>query len=375
MSNLSQLTAENFKRLLFTVSVFYFVTCLCSHVNIVYNLLAYIGYLLVSLSLSWMIVKQVRFAQKSKDKVTSAGKSVFITGCDSGFGQRLTVALDKLGYSVYAGCLFPDKEGAGVLRRKCSDRVKVVQIDVTSQESVEKAANFVSGHLAGNKLWALVNNAGIIEYCGIEYGPADIGSFVRQMQVNTFGLIRTTKAFLPMLRQCKESRVVLLGSQAGRYVPPGMSGYSLSKFAVRAFGDGLRREMKGFDVYVSVIEPTFYKTAISDETLAVNQMNKFWEQSPTEVQKAYGHIHDYREHIVKMFLKTAHSQLEDVEKTLVMAVETREPEFYYPIVYFFDRIAQLLEAVPEEINDCITNEIVGPPILRFIGMINEAMNA
>lgn len=84
--------------------------------------------------------------------------------------------------------------------------------------------------------------------------------YKRQFEVNTFGTVRSTRAFLPLLRKVNGSRVVLIASIAGRVVTGCLTAYAMSKHAVRAFGDGLRRELKKeAKVQVSVIEPTVFR--------------------------------------------------------------------------------------------------------------------
>ena len=73
------------------------------------------------------------------------GRYIFITGCDTGFGHELAKHLDLLGCKVFAGCLTED--GCKRLTEKCSERLTIVQLDVTSTESVKKAADFVKSRI------------------------------------------------------------------------------------------------------------------------------------------------------------------------------------------------------------------------------------
>lgn len=91
----------------------------------------------------------------------------------------------------------------------------------------------------------------------IEFG--DMSSFVAQMNVNCLGIVRVTKAFLPLLRLSK-GRVVNMASLAGRFALPGMVGYCMSKSAVISFSDGLRREMKKWEIDVICIEPHLFRS-------------------------------------------------------------------------------------------------------------------
>lgn len=150
--------------------------------------------------------------------------AVFITGCDTGFGNRLARKLDAAGFSVYAGCLFASSKNAQQLQAQCSQRLRVVQLDVTSDEQCERAYDFVSEQLdrSQQQLLALVNNAGILEFGEFELG--NMRPFERQMQVNALGTIRVTKVFSPLLRRCATSpRLVNVTSLAARISLPGKS--------------------------------------------------------------------------------------------------------------------------------------------------------
>lgn len=107
------------------------------------------------------------------------------------------------------------------------------------------------------ELWAVVNNAGkLIAHEVIDGNSID--EIRNVMQTNTFGAVRVTKAFVSLLKETPNSRVVLVSSMASHEVLPLLAGYSMSKYAMRAFGNGLRRELKRFNIHVSMVEPTVY---------------------------------------------------------------------------------------------------------------------
>lgn len=68
-------------------------------------------------------------------------------GCDSGFGHHLAKRLDALGYPVFAGCLDGNGAGAKELKRSCSKRLQIVEVDVTKDDSVNNAVRFVEDNL------------------------------------------------------------------------------------------------------------------------------------------------------------------------------------------------------------------------------------
>ncbi|XP_037311150.2 D-beta-hydroxybutyrate dehydrogenase, mitochondrial [Pungitius pungitius] len=223
--------------------------------------------------------------------VTVKGKAVFITGCDTGFGHALAKHLHKLGFTVFAGCLFKDKGGDGAkeLEEFSSDRMKVVQLDVCSQEQVDQAVTYVKGNLEGTEtsLWAVVNNAGVSTFGEIEFTSMD--TYRRVSEVNLWGTIRVTKAFLPLIRRAK-GRVVNVASMSGRMGGPSQSAYCVSKYGVEVFSDCLRYEMKAWGVKVSIIEPGNFlaATSIMTRDSVATMATKLWCEAPPQVQEDYG---------------------------------------------------------------------------------------
>ncbi|XP_052266737.1 short-chain dehydrogenase/reductase family 9C member 7-like isoform X1 [Dreissena polymorpha] len=217
--------------------------------------------------------------------VDPLGKAVFITGCDSGFGNSLARRLYDRGFLVFAGCLSPDSAGALALKSECPDQLHVIQIDVTDEWQVRGALKFVKEKIGDNSLWALVNNAGIAIFTEIEW--CSVSQFQRVLDVNVMGVVRVTKVFLPLLRSAK-GRVVNVASLAGRYTFPAFAAYSMSKRACIAFSDALRIEMKKFGLKVITIEPALYKTPIAESNLLEQQNRKSWSETPPEVKDAYG---------------------------------------------------------------------------------------
>lgn len=223
-------------------------------------------------------------------EVSKKGRAVFITGCDSGFGLSLALHLHTLGFRVFAGCLLAESRGAGAesLRKVKSDRLHVVQLDITSQGQVDRAVKEVKKLLpAGEELWGLVNNAGLSTFGDIEWMPMD--TVRRIVEVNLLGQIAVTKAFLPLLRKSK-GRVVTITSGLGRMAVPTRSAYVVSKYAMEGFCDVLRYEMRSWGVHVSVIEPGNFiaATSIFTEAAIREAATKMWESASPDVKADYG---------------------------------------------------------------------------------------
>ena len=188
------------------------------------------------------------------------GKYVLITGCDSGFGRKLSIELDQSGCNVFACCL--TKRGAEDLASICSNRLYPLIVDVTNSSDINRAVDDIVQQLpAGQGLWGMVNNAGVSSLGAIEWIPTS--KFREVFAVNVFGMIEMTKAMLPLVKLAN-GRIVNLASMAGRFSFPYSAPYCMSKYAVEAFSDSLRREMKMFNVSVHIIEPGAFKTHILD---------------------------------------------------------------------------------------------------------------
>ncbi|BFZ03133.1 hypothetical protein BsWGS_06172 [Bradybaena similaris] len=284
-----------------------------------------------------------------KPRVDPAGKAVFITGCDSGFGHELAERLDKMGYHVFAGCLAPDREGARSLKESTSDRLKIVCIDVTDDFQVSQAVNFVKKNIGDNQLWAVVNNAGVAVFCEIEW--CSVQEFQKIMDVNVFGIVRVTKAFLPLLRQ-SEGRVINVASLAGRFTLPAFAAYSMSKKACIAFSDALRQEMKKFNISVVTIEPGLYKTPITHENYLIERNRKSWAETPTDVRADYGE--EYFDVFLKQItlsLKQARPKVHEVIDIMVEAVCSQNPSYRYVPYWRFRLRAFIISSLPTSFSD------------------------
>jgi NAD(P)-dependent dehydrogenase (short-subunit alcohol dehydrogenase family) len=186
-------------------------------------------------------------------------RAVLVTGASTGIGRKITEALASHGYFVYAGA----RKEQDLKELNAIPNVQSVRLDVTRPAEIAAAVETVKR--GGRGLYGLVNNAGVavIEPL-IEVDEEDLKF---QLDVNTFGPYRVTKAFSPLLIESR-GRIVTTGSLSG-YVSGLLSGpYSMSKHAVEAFVDALAAEMARFGVKVSVLEPGNYSSEIEKTLLA-----------------------------------------------------------------------------------------------------------
>ncbi|PIO14645.1 hypothetical protein AB205_0061810, partial [Aquarana catesbeiana] len=211
------------------------------------------------------------------------GKYVFITGCDTGFGNILAKNLDRRGMRVLAACL--GETGAENLKKETSSRLQTVILNVTDSESVSSAAKWVSSIVGEQGLWGLVNNAGVSIPCSPNEWMTK-ADFAKVLDINLLGLVDVTLNLLPFIRKAR-GRVVNIASIAGRFTLTS-GGYCLSKYGVESFSDTLRREMKPFGVKVCIIEPGFFNTQITNTQALKADLKRAWEKTTEEVRQSYG---------------------------------------------------------------------------------------
>ncbi|OWK61816.1 D-beta-hydroxybutyrate dehydrogenase, mitochondrial [Lonchura striata] len=150
-----------------------------------------------------LLLLVARLCRRGAARLEPAGRAVLITGCDSGFGHLLALRLHRLGFTVFAGCLSPGGDGARRLQREAggAGRLRVLRLDVTRARDVRAAKELVLSHLPERGFWGLVNNAGISTFG--ETGWLPMETYEKFADVNLLGSIRTTLAFLPLLRKYK----------------------------------------------------------------------------------------------------------------------------------------------------------------------------
>jgi NAD(P)-dependent dehydrogenase (short-subunit alcohol dehydrogenase family) len=187
---------------------------------------------------------------------------VLVTGASTGIGAACAVGCAQRGMTVFAG--MRNLQAGELLKSRVGASLIPVQLDVTDEASIEKAADLVRRTVGEAGLGGLVNNAGIAIGSPLEVIP--IAQLRKQLDVNVIGQIAVTQAVLPLLRQAR-GRIVNMGSIAGRGTIPMMGPYSASKFALEALTDALRLELRPWGIEVSIIEPGAIATPIWEKSL------------------------------------------------------------------------------------------------------------
>ncbi|MFD4258364.1 SDR family oxidoreductase [Streptomyces sp. NPDC058534] len=191
--------------------------------------------------------------------VVPHGRGVLVTGASSGLGRATALHLEACGFQVFAG-VRRDTDGHDVTKASAHGRVEAVRIDVTDAESIRSAAEQVAGRLGSDKaLWGLVNNAGVCVSAPLECVPVDRLRW--QLETNVVGQLSVVQAFLPQLRRSR-GRIVNVTSGLGTVALPYLGAYAAAQYAKEAMSDVLRRELSGFGVSVSVVQPGAINTPI-----------------------------------------------------------------------------------------------------------------
>ncbi|MGI8608865.1 MAG: SDR family oxidoreductase [Candidatus Dormibacteria bacterium] len=207
--------------------------------------------------------------------------NVVITGASTGIGEATATLLATSGFTVFAG-VRNDADGQRLTGHGLPG-LRALKIDVARPESIVAALTEVQAAVGGDGLAGLVNNAGITGG-----GPLEFTSLeeIRGMfEVNVFGMIATTQAFLPLIRSA-HGRVVCTGSISGRTSVPFVAPYSMTKAAVQSMCHALRIELKPWGIEVVCVEPGSIATPIWDKGLT--EFDEKIAALPPEAQQLYG---------------------------------------------------------------------------------------
>ncbi|GAA4043606.1 SDR family NAD(P)-dependent oxidoreductase [Sphingomonas rosea] len=188
------------------------------------------------------------------------GRVAVVTGAGGGIGRGIALALSRRGCNL----ALADKNAQGL--SETSGMIRGVQVSLHPLDVTDRAAcaalpaKVVAEH---GRVDLLVNNAGVA--IGGTFEQVDEADFDWLMEVNFHAVVRLTRAFLPLLKQSDEARIVNVSSLFGLIAPPGQTAYSAAKFAVRGFSESLRRELEdaGSSVGVTVVHPGGINTDIA----------------------------------------------------------------------------------------------------------------
>jgi NADP-dependent 3-hydroxy acid dehydrogenase YdfG len=178
-----------------------------------------------------------------------------VTGASSGIGAATAVALGRRGYQIVLGARRLER-----IRRVAGEEGVAMHLDVTDEKSISAFLGEVKRRFG--RVDVLVNNAG--GALGLNpISDAVDEEWIGMWQVNVLGLMRMTRACLPLLRKAKHGHIVNIGSIAGFETYKGGAGYTAVKHAVRAISRTLRLELNGEPIRVTEIAPGLVETEFS----------------------------------------------------------------------------------------------------------------
>lgn len=206
-------------------------------------------------------------------------KKILITGCSTGFGYYAAKYFAQKSYQVYASM----RNTKGNNSEKVNEllefsnsnglNIEILDIDVTSDESVEKAVNSLPA------IDVLINNAG----AGFG-GPIESFTSTQvldQLDLNVVGTIRMAKAVLPKMRAQKSGLIIQLSSVVGRIAIPGFGIYNASKWALEGISEALRYELAPQGIDVVIVEPGPFATNFFENVIPAQN---------EEIASAYEHV-------------------------------------------------------------------------------------
>lgn len=276
-------------------------------------------------------------------------KAVLITGTSSGIGRSCAIALDQLGFQVFAGVRRP--EDGKALTELTSERCTPLILDVTDQEAITAAKATVTASVGDRGLFALVNNAAIHVDAPMEFIP--ISDLRTHLEVNLIGVVAMTQAFLPLIRSAS-GRIINIGSTAGRFAFPFSGAYCASKAALEMITATLRQELQPWGIAVVMIELGGVNTPIWQKSL---QRAEDLTQTSPEFSRLYGaSFAKFKE--LKGQAATRNNSPEQATRAILPAITSATPENYYLVgqdVYWMS----LISLLPEQVKSWLNSQILG----------------
>ncbi len=278
---------------------------------------------------------------------------VVVTGASSGIGRACALKLASSGFHVFAGVR--KEEDAQALEDAAMGHLTPLFIEVTDPSLTSSAMKTVAEAVGEAGIAGLINNAGVGVACPLELVP--INELRHQFEVNVFGQLAVTQAFLPLIRAAR-GRVVNIGSVGGWITMPFAGPLCASKHALKSFNDALRMELYPWGIHVSIIEPG----AIS--TRAVDKLEAGVEGTIEEFP-ALGRAHYANAFRTMTKRAIAHersgSPPEVVAEAVLHAMTAEKPKARYPVGAGSRLQSTLARVLPDRLLDQMLFRALGLP--------------
>jgi NAD(P)-dependent dehydrogenase (short-subunit alcohol dehydrogenase family) len=274
-------------------------------------------------------------------------QSILITGCSSGIGHCTAKGLQKRGYRVFATAR--KKEDVTNLQ---NEGLESLQLDLDDSSSIQKAVAEILQR-TDNKLFALFNNGA--------YGlPAAVEDLSRdairaQFETNLFGWLELTNLILPVMRKQGYGRIIQNSSVLGFVTLPFRGAYNSSKYALEGLSDTLRLELKGTNIFVSLIEPGPILSQFRSN--AVKALNKY-----VDVEKSI-HREKYQRELTRLNKEGPAVPFtlppEAVLKKVIHALESGKPKTRYYVTFPTYLFAYLKKILTDRTMDSLLRKAGG----------------
>jgi NAD(P)-dependent dehydrogenase (short-subunit alcohol dehydrogenase family) len=188
--------------------------------------------------------------------MATASQVALVTGVSSGIGRSTALALVGAGFKVFGTVRKPDADVPKGVERLVLDVCHQASVDAAVAELMKRAG----------RIDVLVNNAGASLAGAIEETQVEQAQAL--FDVNFFGVVRVTRAVLPVMRAQGAGRVLIVGSVVGFLPMPFFGFYAASKHALEGYAESLDHEVRDLGIRIVLLEPGFMKTRI-DQNSAV----------------------------------------------------------------------------------------------------------
>jgi len=192
-------------------------------------------------------------------------QTILVTGASSGFGLLIAKKLHESGFQVIGTSRNPEKYEAKL-------PFKLLALDIADDNSIESFGKQLFSQIS--KLDVLINNAGYLVTGLAEETSIEIGK--QQFETNFWGTVKLTNALLPYFRKQKQGKIITVGSLLGLVSLPNVAYYAASKHALEGYFKALRLELNQFNIRVSMVEPSSFKTNIvNSATSAIGDIKDY----------------------------------------------------------------------------------------------------
>ncbi|HDK38175.1 MAG TPA: SDR family oxidoreductase [Thiolapillus brandeum] len=260
-------------------------------------------------------------------------RSILITGCSSGIGYHVALALQARGYRVFATARKQQD-----VTRLLNEGLESLQLDLDDEDSIQAAVASILSRTQG-KLYALFNNGAYGQAGAVE--DLSRATLRAQLETNLLGWHDLTCRIIPVMRQQGEGRIIQNSSVLGFAAMPYRGAYNCSKFALEGLTDTLRLELAGTGIHISLIEPGPIRSRFRNNAYAMFIRNIDMEHSYHQVQ--------YRNQIERLQKEGDAAPFtlgpEAVLKKVIHALENPHPSPRYYVTfptYLFGYLKRLL---------------------------------